>query len=69
MKTNVIPIKTDYDPDDLLEYAKGKYKDVMILGWTEPGGIKELRSKELSNAELVYLLETAKLTYLGVDID
>jgi hypothetical protein len=49
----------DLEPDDVLEAAKGKLEDVMLIGWT-PEGDLYLASTTSRTGDMFLLLEMAK---------
>ena len=69
MSTNlrVFPLVTDqdYDPDVMLEVAKGRLKDVVIFGWDKDG--EEYLCSNLSDGGAVlWLLERAKTKLMKI---
>ena len=62
MSGNVIKFpKTQETPDEALEDAKGKYQDVIILGWCkETGFLRYDFSGDLTQAEVNWLLDVFK---------
>ena len=46
--------------DEVLEDAKGSYKDVLILGWDEEGMLNAKSTASLDVKELVYMIEVFK---------
>lgn len=60
---NVVPFtgltKVRLEPDHVLESAKGKLQDVIVIGWDE-GGEFWASSSETSCAQLLWLIEHAR---------
>ena len=55
---NLMP--EDATADEVLEDAKGSYKDVLILGWDEEGMLTAKSTTSLDVKELVYMIEVFK---------
>lgn len=55
---NLMP--EDATADEVLEDAKGSYKDVLILGWDDEGMLNAKSTTSLDVKELVYMIEVFK---------
>ena len=55
---NLMP--EDATADEVLEDAKGSYKDVLILGWDKEGMLNAKSTTSLDVKELVYMIEVFK---------
>ena len=55
---NLMP--EDATADEVLEDAKGSYKDVLILCWDEEGMLNAKSTTSLDVKELVYMIEVFK---------
>jgi len=66
---NLMP--EDATADEVLEDAKGSYKDVLILGWDEEGMLHAKSTTSLDVKELVYMIEVFKSVVItaGHEID
>lgn len=51
--------------DEMLEGAVGVYQDVILLGYRKDGGGSWEISKDMSNNELVFLLEALKFRIMN----
>lgn len=49
--------------DDILEQGKGKFDDVMVVGWLMDEGGIEL-SSNMKNADLILMMELVKATII-----
>lgn len=70
--TNIINlVPEDVTPDEVLEDAKGTYKDVLILGWDKEGLLNAKSTNSLNIKELIYMIEVFKsvLINTGYSID
>jgi hypothetical protein len=62
----ILPFKVDYTdlaPDDALEGAKGKLRDVVIAGYDEDGDIYLAATQE-DGAEILWLLEQFRMALM-----
>jgi len=56
--------KNSKDPDQMLEMAKGDFKSVCVIGVNQDGNIEGRATKDMSVAELLFYLESIKLTIM-----
>jgi len=63
----VVPMfqPTQFDPDSVLENNKGKFKDVLLIGWTPEGNIKLVPSKDMPVNKLNLLLDKVKFSLIS----
>lgn len=64
--SNIIPIKPEDTADHVLQECIGKYKDVFVIciNDDETESVESRRSMDMTNADIVFLLEAIKHTYL-----
>lgn len=48
------------DPDNVLEQAIGKYSEVLIIGWNHDDVLDVRRTNDLSDADMLLLMEIFK---------
>jgi len=66
MGSKVVQIKPADSPEHVLEEAKGVYEDVLVIGFNKDEQLEVRSSKDITNCEMVWLLEKTKMIYLGV---
>jgi hypothetical protein len=52
--------KNDVPADTVIEFAKGEYSDVIIIGWHKDDGELEVKYSSMQKQEILWLLEVAK---------
>jgi len=62
MKTKIIKIKKD--ADDILEQSKGIYESMFVVGWDKNGNMKTTYDGNLSNEQILWLIENFKFSLL-----
>tara|TARA_R110000796_G_scaffold101367_1_gene210059 strand:+ start:262 stop:480 length:219 start_codon:yes stop_codon:yes gene_type:complete len=57
--SNIIKLAPEAaDADDILEDAKGSFKELIIIGWDKEGDfLRALTSSTLSSADTLYLMK------------
>ena len=57
--SNIIKLAPDAaDADDILDDAKGSFRDLIIIGWDKEGDfLRALTSSTLSSADTLYLMK------------
>jgi len=55
--------------DEILELCKGKYADLLVLGWDEDDNLTARASNSLGNPELLYIVELFKLAILNANVE
>lgn len=63
--SNVITLFPSKSPNEVLENAKGNFKDVIVIGFNEEGFLVSIRSMGLSRAEVILALEMYKADMLS----
>jgi hypothetical protein len=66
---NIVKTVPADSPDTVLEQAKGIYKSVFVIGYTDDGFIDARGSPNLDPAQTLYLLEQFKMNILIGDYD
>lgn len=56
-------LRPEYSADQALEDAKGKFDDLMVIGWQEDGLAVSI-SKDMTTPEIVHLMESVKMAFL-----
>lgn len=56
-------------PDHILQEAMGTYKDVLLIGWDNEGILDVRSTNGLTQASIIYLLESVKHKILNGDYD
>lgn len=69
MTDNVIklyPHGEAVDPDNVLKHAVGEYKEVFIVGYDHDGNLDMRASTNISERDVLWLIEQAKLFVLDL---
>lgn len=63
--SNVTELFPSKSPNEVLENAKGNFKDVVVIGFNEEGFLVSIRTMGLSKAEVILALEMYKADMLS----
>lgn len=67
--TNVIELNPAKNPDVVLEHAKGKYRDCLIIGWDTEDYLDVRATLGLNKSDMLFLIENFRHKLLSGDLD
>ena len=65
----VYPNGAAEDPDNVLEHAKGKYDEVLILGWDKEGALSVRANLGLSHEDMLWLMIKFQHALMNIDYE
>ncbi len=66
--TKLYTRKSGFDPDSLLEMAKGEYEKLSVIGVNKTGSLEVRATTNMSRSELLWLIEEFKLILLSMPL-
>ena len=68
--SNVIQINPPQaTANEILDFCKDQYKDLLVLGWDEDDNLSARASSALDNKDLLYIIELFKIAILNANVE